>query len=148
MIGVSAEPIDPPSLLAAITDAAAGAGAVASFTGIVRGSNDGSRVETLWLDHHERLTIVGLEDIAQDARDRFGLIALTIVHRVGEVRPAEPIVFVAAAAVHRREAFDAVDYMMDRLKTDAPLWKSERRGGKDYWIEARPSDHSDRARWE
>ena len=86
--------------------------------------------------------------IADAAQARFTLAALTIVHRVGVVAAGEPIVFVAAAAAHRRPAFDAVDYVMDRLKTDAPLWKCETRSDGDHWIEARPGDHRDRARWE
>lgn len=148
MIGVSTKSIDPPALLAKFTAAAPGAGAVASFVGIVRGTNEGAPVEQLWLDHHQRLTAGALERIGEDARARFTLAAIAIVHRVGGVAPGEPIVFVAAAAAHRRAAFDAVDYAMDRIKTEAPLWKLETRDGTCHWVEARPSDHDDRARWE
>ena len=148
MIVLSSEPIDPAGLLAEFIAEAAGAGAIASFTGLVRDLHDGERVEALWLDHHERITLQAIDDIAAEARARFALSALAIVHRVGAVDAGQPIVFVAAAAVHRRAAFDAVDYMMDRLKTDAPLWKRETRGDGDHWIEARPGDHRDRTRWE
>jgi molybdopterin synthase catalytic subunit len=144
MIALSADPIDPPALLAAFTRASVGAGAVVSFSGIVRPD---CGVTNLWLDHHEQLTRAGIEDLAADARARFDLAAIAIVHRVGSVAPGEPIVFVAAAAIHRRAAFDAVDYAMDRLKTDVPLWKCESRGAERSWIEARPQDHADAARW-
>ena len=142
---ISAEPIDPAALLDTFTREVAGAGAIASFTGLVR-SDDGA-VSGLWLDHHPVLTGQVIDEIAGQAESRFGA-SVHITHRVGSVAAGEPIVFVAAAARHRRAAFDAVDYMMDRLKTDAPLWKREQRGDTVVWIEAREADHRDRARWE
>lgn len=148
MIGLATGSIDPPGLLAKFIDSAKGAGGIASFTGVVRSANEGGTVEQLWLDHHEQLTPAALERIASEATARFGLIDIHIVHRVGAVAPGQPIVFIAAAAPHRRAAFDAVDYAMDRIKTDAPLWKRETRDGADHWIESRPPDHAARARWE
>ncbi|WP_309602540.1 molybdenum cofactor biosynthesis protein MoaE [Sphingomonas sp.] len=142
---IAAAPIDPVALLAAFTAGVAGAGAIASFTGLVR-SDDGD-VSELWLDHHPVMTDQVIAEIAAEARSRFEAI-VHITHRVGSVAAGEPIVFVAAAARHRRAAFDAVEYMMDRLKTDAPLWKREARGDTAVWIEARDVDHRDRARWE
>ena len=142
---LSPDPIDPVALLDALTRAAGGAGAIVSFTGVVRG-DDG--VRELWLDHHPRLTEQAIGDVAGEAKQRFALDALTIVHRIGSVESGEPIVFVAAAARHRRAAFDAVDHVMDRLKTDVPLWKRETGADGSRWIEARPEDHHDRARWE
>lgn len=143
---ISTEPINPAALLDAFTRAVQGAGAIASFTGLVR--DDDGAVSELWLDHHPTLSGEAIAEIAEDARRRFEVAAVHIVHRVGAVAAGEPIVFVAAASHHRRAAFDAVDYMMDRLKTDAPLWKRERRGDGAVWIEAREGDHADRARWE
>ena len=145
MIVLAPDPIDPPALLAAFTRAASGAGAIVSFSGIVR--PDGG-VSGLWLDHHEQLTLAAIEDVAGFARERFGLADIAVVHRVGSVAAREPILFVAAAASHRRAAFDAVDFVMDRLKTAVPLWKCERRGQDRKWVEARPQDHADVARWE
>lgn len=142
---LSAEPIDPPALLDAFTSSADGAGAIVSFTGVVRG---GDGVSLLWLDHHPQLTEESIGEIYSDTRRRFALDALLIVHRVGGASPGEAVVFVAAAAKHRRAAFDAVDQAIDRLKTDAILWKRETGPGGTRWIEARPEDHSDRARWE
>lgn len=126
----------------------AGEGAVASLLGIARpGSADGERVERLVLDHHPRLTLRSLEEIAAAALERFAISSLRIVHRCGAVAPGETIVFVAAAAVHRRAAFEAADYVMDRLKTDAVFWKREDRPGGSHWIEPREDDHSARERW-
>jgi molybdopterin synthase catalytic subunit len=145
MIALASDPIDPASLLAGFTRSSVGCGAIVSFTGMVR-SDDG--VSELWLDHHERLTNAAIEGLADEIRERFALVALTIVHRIGSMRVGDPIVFVAAAAAHRRAAFDAVDMAMDRLKTDIPLWKRETRADGPHWIEARPQDHGDAARWE
>ena len=144
MIRLSADPFDPAAELAAF--AAPGAGAIASFTGLVRG--EGGGVTALELDHHPLLTPRSLEAIEADTRARFDLLDLIIVHRHGRVLPGEPIVLIAAAAPHRRAAFDAVDYAMDRLKLDAVFWKKERRDSGDRWIEPRPDDHAAAARWE
>ena len=124
-----------------------GAGAIASFTGLCRAeTKDGAPVERLFLDHHPRLTEQSLQDIAASA-ERFGLSAVRIVHRCGAIQPGEAIVFVAAAAAHRRAAFAAVDYLMDRLKTDALVWKREDGVDGPRWIEPTEGDRADRARW-
>ena len=148
MIAVQAEPFDAAALLADFSARAAGAGAVASFTGLVRSENDGAVVFGLELDHHPRLTERALAGIEADAVARFALTDIAIVHRHGALVPGEAIVFVAAAAAHRRAAFDTVDYVMDRLKTEAPFWKREQRSDGAHWLEARDSDHEDRRRWE
>ena len=148
MIAVQAAPFEAAALLADFAARAAGAGAVASFTGLVRGENDGAAVSGLELDHHPRLTEKAIAAIGAEAVTRFQLIDVAIVHRFGALTPGEPIVFVAAAAAHRRAAFDAVDFVIDRLKTAVPLWKCESRGPARTWVEARPQDHADAARWE
>lgn len=145
MSHLSAGPIDPVALLDAFTKRAEGAGAIVSFTGVVRG-DDG--VSLLWLDHHPRLTEASIAEIDAGTRARFEIDDLLIVHRIGGVGAGEPVVFVAASAKHRRAAFKAVDQAMDRLKTDAILWKRETRDDGITWVEARPQDHADRARWE
>lgn len=144
MIALSPDPIDPAVLLADFSRDASAAGAIVSFSGIVR--PDGGVIR-LWLDHHEALTLAAVEALQREAIDRFALLDLAIVHRVGAVPAGAPIVFVAAAAAHRRAAFDAVDCIMDRLKTDIPLWKCEVRDDGTRWIDARPQDHRDAARW-
>lgn len=148
MIAVQADPFDAAALLADFSARAAGAGAIASFTGMVRDENDGAAVSSLALEHHPGLTEKVIADIGRDAVARFALTDIMIVHRYGAMAPGEAIVFAAAAAPHRRAAFDAVDYVMDRLKTEAPFWKREQRSDGAYWLEARMSDHDDRRRWE
>jgi molybdopterin synthase catalytic subunit len=148
MISVQADPFDAAALLADFSAGAAGAGAVASFLGLVRGEHDGAAVSALELDHHPRFTERAIAGIGADAVLRFGLINIAIVHRHGMLLPGEAIVFVAAAATHRRAAFDAVDFVMDRLKTEAPFWKLERRGDGAQWLEASDGDRADRRRWE
>ena len=134
--------------LAEFTAALEGEGAVVSFTGIARPrTQSGAEVERLVLDHHPRLTLRSMEEIAASARERFGISALRIVHRCGSVAAGETIVFVAAAAIHRRAAFEAADYTMDRLKTDAVFWKREDTAEGAGWIEPRDDDHVARARW-
>ena len=141
---ICVEPIDPPALLASFAESQRAAGAIVCFTGTVRGGE----VEALELEHHPSFTARVIERIADDARARFDIADCLVVHRVGRLLPGEPIVFVATASAHRRAAFEAVDYLMDRLKTEAPLWKREHRADGAEWIEARASDVADRARWE
>ena len=145
MIRLTADAFDPVAELAAFAPPS-GIGALASFTGYVRA--EGNCVEALDLDHHHHLTLASIEAIERSTRDRFDLADLLIIHRHGRVLPGEPIVLVAAAARHRRAAFDAVDYAMDLLKIEAVLWKKEVRADGDRWIEPRPEDHIDRRRWE
>ncbi|WP_375392840.1 molybdenum cofactor biosynthesis protein MoaE [uncultured Sphingomonas sp.] len=124
---------------------AAGAGAVATFTGLVR-SDDG--VEQLELEHYPGATEAALAALAEAATARWTLGAVTIVHRVGPMRPGDRIVFVAAAAPHRAAALEACAYLIDRLKTDAPFWKKETRGAQARWVEARTTDDAAAARWD
>jgi molybdopterin synthase catalytic subunit len=142
------EPFAAERELAEFTARLPGRGAVVSFLGIARDRTaDGEKVERLILDHHPSLTLCSLEEIAAAALERFDLRGLRIVHRRGAVSPGETIVFVAAGSPHRRAAFDAVDYVMDRLKTDAVFWKREEGPEGTRWIEPREEDYSDRERW-
>ena len=134
--------------LAEFTANLAGEGAVVSFSGIARDrAAGGAPLDRLVLEHHPRLTLRSIEEIAQAARDRFAISALRIVHRFGAIAPGETIVFVAAAAAHRRAAFDAADYLMDRLKTDAVFWKREESEAGSRWIEPRDEDYAARESW-
>ena len=132
------------AVLGAFDDATAGSGAVVSFTGKVRPDQ---AVQALELTHYEPLTLPGMVSLAEEAFARWPLDALLAWHRTGTMRPGEPVVLVAAAAPHRREAFEAVDYVMDCLKTKAWFWKRERRADVWHWIEPRPRDHTDAQRW-
>ena len=148
MIRVQHETFDPAAELARLIEEARDCGAVVSFVGTVRGTSDGDAVNALELQHYPGFTEGAIEDIAAAATARFEVEAIRIVHRHGRLAPGEPIVFVGAAARHRREAFNAVDYLMDRLKTVAPFWKKESGPAGHRWIEASESDLADRQRWD
>ncbi|MGE0409736.1 MAG: molybdenum cofactor biosynthesis protein MoaE [Amphiplicatus sp.] len=135
---------DPYAHLSAVSRETGGAGAIASFIGLVRSEGG---VRALHLDHFPGLTEAAIRRAAETARGRWPLTALRIVHRVGEARAGEPVVLVATAAAHRRPAFEACDFLMDFLKTDAPFWKKELREDGARWIEPRAEDYRDRARW-
>jgi molybdopterin synthase catalytic subunit len=134
----------PGTLIGPFTQANKGLGGVCTFVGEVRSD---TAVEALELSHYEPLTLSGMEVLADDAERRFDLMGLLMVHRIGLMRPGEPIVCVSAAALHRRDAIDAVDFCMDHLKSAAWFWKRERRAGQWHWIEPREADYADRARW-
>lgn len=130
--------------LARFAKANPGSGGIASFVGKVRPDGD---VKALHLTHYEPLTLPGMEELAQAAMSRFALEGILAWHRVGYLRPAAPIVLVAAAARHRRDSLAAVDYTMDHLKSAAWFWKREKRSDGWHWIEPRGQDHADLARW-
>ena len=120
------------------------AGGIASFVGKVRPDDS---VKALELSHYEPLTLPGMNQLADDTLARWSLDGILIHHRTGKMRPGAPIVLVAAAARHRRDAFEAADFAMDHLKSDAWFWKRERRADGWHWIEPREQDHADLARW-
>lgn len=142
-VRLAAEPFDPEAELAAFRRANAGAGAVASFTGCVRGEG----IDALVLEHHPTLTHRSIKAFAAEAVARFKLSAALVIHRYGRMHPSEPIVLVATASPHRREALQAVDFLMDLLKTEAPFWKKEEQGDRAVWIEPRTDDYAARDRW-
>ena len=124
---------------------ASGAGAVATFSGYVR-ADDG--VSVLELEHYPGVTEAALLALAEEAVARWELIATSLVHRVGPMSPGERIVLVATAAAHRGPALEACAFLIDRLKTDAPFWKRERRGDDARWVEARAGDVAAGVRWD
>ena len=143
------EAFDPASELAQLTNCATGDGAVVSFVGLVRDrTKAGDVLDRLVLEHHPRLTATSLEDIASAALNRFQVTHVHVVHRCGNILPGEPIVFAGASSIHRRAAFEAADYLMDRLKTEAIFWKREEGPGGSSWIEPTDADYADRHRWE
>lgn len=144
MIRVSVQPvpIDIASEIAAVE--ARGAGGIASFTGSVRG-DDG--VTELCVEHYPGMTEAALCDLAEAAFERWGLLAVTIVHRVGPMVPGDRIVFIGTAASHRAAALESCAYLIDRLKTDAPFWKRETRGEEVRWVEARAGDAAAAGKW-
>ena len=141
-------PFAPERELAHFAEGLTEEGALVSFVGIARpASKDGKPVTRLFLDHHPRLTQRSLDQIAAAARACFDVSAVRIVHRCGDVHPGEPIVFAAAASRHRRAAFEAADYMMDRLKSEAFFWKREDGPDGSTWIEPTDEDRRDLTRW-
>lgn len=139
------EPFEPGAYVDTFTRAHRGLGGVCTFVGEVRG---GGGVEALELSHYAPLTLPGMEALAHSAVQRFGLMGILILHRVGVMQPGEPIVCVSAAASHRRAAFDATDFAMDHLKSQSWFWKREMRAGQWHWIEPRPDDYADLSRWD
>jgi molybdopterin synthase catalytic subunit len=123
-------------------------GALASFIGVARDVNDGDRVDTLTLEHYPGMTERALEDICAQARKRWNIIDILVVHRIGDLKPTDQIVLVVVASAHRGEAFAACEFVMDYLKTEAPFWKKEATSAGERWVEARSGDDEARARWE
>lgn len=144
---LSPEAFDPDEEMRAFRRRFSDVGAITSFLGQVRGDADGRAVTSLRLEHYPGFTERMIDDFAREATARWPLTGLRIVHRVGGLFPGDPIVLVAAAAAHRRAAFEAVDFLMDYLKTEAPFWKQEVTGAGARWIEPREGDYADRMRW-
>jgi molybdopterin synthase catalytic subunit len=140
-IRIQAEDFDAAAELTALRP---GAGAVASFIGLVRG-DDG--LTALSIEHYPAMTQKQIAHIAAEAASRWPLTGITIIHRIGRLEPGAQIVLVAVAAPHRGEAFAACEFLMDYLKTQAPFWKQEEFGTATRWVEARSTDDDAAARW-
>jgi molybdopterin synthase catalytic subunit len=122
-------------------------GAVATFVGVCRDRNDGESVATMTLEHYPAMTEKALAKIVDEAMVRWKLSDVTVVHRVGELKPTDQIVLVVVAGAHRGEAFAACEFVMDYLKTRAPFWKKEQTPEGARWVEARSSDDDSASRW-
>lgn len=146
-VRVQQEAFDPGAELNALHAANLGIGAVAGFVGYVRDFNDGLEVAGMFLEHAPGMTEKALEKIVAEAEQRWPLLRLDVLHRVGALEPGEPIVFVGAASAHREAAFDACRFVMDYLKTRAPFWKKETTEQGPRWVEGRESDQNAASRW-
>lgn len=146
MVRLQEAPFEPGDLLTGFCAGRRETGAVVSFTGLARASDGG--VERLELEAYPGFTDAEIERMAEAARLRFSLHDVLIVHRIGQIAPGEAIVFVATAAGHRRQAFEAADHLMDYLKSRAPFWKREDGPAGARWIEPTVQDHADAARWD
>jgi molybdopterin synthase catalytic subunit len=146
-VRVQSEPFDPAAEVEALRAGNPQIGAVVTFLGLMRDLNDGERVEAMTLEHYPGMTEKALEAIVAEAAARWRLEGVRVVHRVGELRPEEPIVLVAVASRHRGEAFRACEFVIDYLKTRAPFWKKERRAGGERWVTARHHDAEAERRW-
>jgi molybdopterin synthase catalytic subunit len=138
-------PFDPGAELTAFSANRTETGAVATFTGLARAEAGATSI--LELEAYPGFTEAEIGRIADEARVRWALHDLAILHRIGRIAPGEPIVFVATAAAHRRAAFESCDFLMDYLKSRAPFWKKEHGPDGDRWIEPTAQDHADRERW-
>ena len=144
---VQAEDFDGSAEYEALRAATTGAGAIVSFTGLCR--DEGGRLSALELEHYPGMAEKALARTAEAATARFNLAGITIIHRFGKITAGENIVLVIAAASHRKAAFEAADFVMDYLKTDAPFWKKEHpKSGDGGWVAAKTSDDTARARWD
>ncbi len=123
-------------------------GAVASFVGLARDLNEGSGVAAMTLEHYPGMTEKALGRLVDEAKSRWALLDVTVIHRIGRLLPGDPIVLVAVASSHRGEAFAACEFIMDYLKTQAPFWKKEETPAGERWVEARASDDAAAARWD
>ena len=146
-IRIQTTAFDPGTETGAMHAANAGVGAVVTFTGYVRDFNDGRDVAGMFLEHYPGMTEKALGNIVLEAEQRWPILKLEVIHRVGALAPGEPIVFVGVASAHRQAAFQACDFVMDYLKTRAPFWKKEQTADGPHWVEARASDDSAADRW-
>lgn len=146
MITLTDQAFDPGGLLTDFCRGRTETGAVATFTGLARA--EAGQTSILELEAYPGFTEAEIARHVAAANERFDLQDVRIVHRVGKIAPGEPIVFVAAASSHRRAAFEACDFLMDYLKSRAPFWKKETGPDGARWIEPKPQDHADIARWE
>ena len=121
-------------------------GAVASFVGLVRDMPQ-NRLQKMTLEHYPGMTEKSLGKIAETAQQRWKILDVAIIHRVGELKPADQIVLVSVASAHRKAAFAACEFIMDYLKTDAPFWKKETNEQGENWVEAKASDNQARGKW-
>ena len=122
-------------------------GAVCSFVGTVRDRNDGDAVRTLELEHYPGMTEKAIEGMIDEALARFNLYAARVIHRVGLLQPLDQIVLVVVTSAHRGESFQACEFLMDYLKTQAPFWKKEQTPAGARWVDARVSDDAALAKW-
>ena len=145
-VKVQSEDFDAGALTRALSAGRTDIGAVATFVGLVRGAADG--VQEMTLAHYPGMTEKALAEIADEACQRWHLMAVSVVHRVGALLPGEQIVYVGVAAAHRGEAFAACEFVMDYLKTRAPFWKKEQTAQGGHWVDARDTDDEAAARWD
>jgi molybdopterin synthase catalytic subunit len=133
--------------LAALRAGDAQVGAVVAFVGTVRDRSDGARVEAMELEHYPGMTERAIEAMIDEARRRFDIRGVRVVHRVGALAPRDQIVLVAVTSAHRHDAFQACEFLMDYLKTQAPFWKKETTPDGARWVDARVADDAALARW-
>ena len=143
-VRVQSDPFDAGAELTVFSSSVSGAGALVSFTGIVRGDNDLAALE---IEHYQAMTTPAIEAIVAEASTRWSLSDALVIHRHGRLAVGEAIMMVVTAAPHRRAAFEAADFLMDYLKSRAPFWKKEIGPDGEMWVAAKGSDEDDLKRW-
>lgn len=143
-VTVQGEDFDPVELETGLRSAGHGVGAIATFTGYVRADGDISRME---LEHYPGMTEKSITAIAEQACQRWELLAVRVIHRVGLLQAGARIVYVGVASAHRGDSFAACEFIMDFLKTRAPFWKKEYSTQGEHWVKARQSDNDAASRW-
>jgi molybdopterin synthase catalytic subunit len=146
-VTVQAEDFDLGAEVAALRAGDAGIGAVAAFVGTVRDRNEGLGVSSMELEHYPGMTERAIESMIDEALFRFDIRAVRVIHRVGLLQPQDQIVLVAVTSAHRAHAFQACEFLMDYLKTQAPFWKKEHTPEGARWVDARVSDDDALKRW-
>ena len=146
-VTVQADDFDLSAEVAALRADDPGIGAVATFIGTVRDRSEGSGVSSMELEHYPGMTERAIESMVAIARQRFDIRGVRVIHRIGLLRPLDQIVLVAVASSHRHDAFQACEFLMDYLKTQAPFWKKEATPQGERWVDARVSDDAALARW-
>ena len=146
-VSIQTEDFDFSAEIAALRRADARVGAVCSFIGTVRDRNDGDAVSTMEVEHYPGMTEKSIEAMIEEAFKRFDIFAARVIHRVGLLQPLDQIVFVAVTSAHRGESFQACEFLMDYLKTQAPFWKKEETPQGARWVDARVSDDAALAKW-
>ena len=144
-VRVQSEPFDMGAEVASFTETAAGAGAIVTFSGLVR--DEGGTLSGMEIEHYPGMTEKALEAIRAEAMERWSLDAALIIHRHGPLKPGEQIMMVATAARHRAAAFEAAEFLMDFLKSRAPFWKKETSADGEAWVAAKDTDEDALKRW-
>lgn len=146
-VSIQTQDFDVSAELAALRAQDARVGAVCCFVGTVRDRNEGDTVASMELEHYPGMTEKSIEAMIDAALARFALYGVRVIHRVGLLQPLEQIVLVAVTSAHRGESFQACEFLMDYLKTQAPFWKKEQTPQGARWVDARVSDDAALARW-
>ena len=146
-VSIQTQDFDVSAELAALRAQDARVGAVCCFVGNVRDRNEGDAVASMELEHYPGMTEKSIEAMIDAALARFALYGVRVIHRVGLLQPLEQIVLVAVTSAHRGESFQACEFLMDYLKTQAPFWKKEQTPQGARWVDARVSDDAAMARW-
>jgi len=146
-IRLQREPFDAASEAAKLTRGRSDVGAVVTFTGICRGDESGAPLVAMTLEHYPDMAEAEIARHVEEARQRWPLLGVTLIHRHGRLTPGEPIVLVITASSHRAAAFSAAEFLMDYLKTRAPFWKQVEYAGGSTWVEAKQADDALADRW-